>query len=206
MREMMKVEDETRWENWFTNKEYLSILNDICLYFKELSEKNNFIDYFTPHDTSHSFAVEKMLKAIIGRCEIQLTEPEKFVLFISAWTHDIGMLEEVALYFLDEDYSGGWHQTSYNAFAYHCAINEEDVIDSGDEDASNIYVNDHVEYDLDTINNTNYVWELAITVYDDTFNESNPENTTVTLNHNKEMGIAVAYCDNDGGSQRENFI
>lgn len=108
--------------------------------------------------------------------------------------------------FLDEDYSGGWHQTSYNAFAYHCAINEEDVIDSGDNDAPNVNLKDHVEFDLDTIDNTNYVWELAFTIYDDSFNESNSSNNTVTLNHNKEMGIAVAYCDNDGGTQRENFI
>lgn len=108
--------------------------------------------------------------------------------------------------FLDEDYSGGWHQTSYNAFAYHCAINEEDVIDSGDNDAPNVNLKDHVEFDLDTIDDTHYVWELAFTIYDDSFNESNSSNTTVTLSHNKEMGIAVAYCDNDGGTQRENFI
>ena len=108
--------------------------------------------------------------------------------------------------FLDEDYSGGWHQTSYNAFAYHCAINEEDVIDSGDEDAGNVILNDHVEYDLDTIDATHYVWELAITMYDDSFNESNSSNSTITLSENKEMGIAVSYCDNDGGTERENFI
>ena len=108
--------------------------------------------------------------------------------------------------FLDEDYSGGWHQTSYNAFAYHCAINEEDVIDSGDNDAPNVNLKDHVEFDLDTLDDTHYVWELAFTIYDDSFNESNAENTTVTLSQNKEMGIAVAYCDNDGGTQRENFI
>jgi len=108
--------------------------------------------------------------------------------------------------FLDEDYSGGWHQTSYNAFAYHCSIDEENVIDSGDDNAFNVYVNDHVDYDLDTVDNTHFVWELAITIYDDTFNESNASNTTVTLTENKEMGIAVAYCDNDGGAERENFI
>lgn len=108
--------------------------------------------------------------------------------------------------FLDEDYSGGWHQTSYNAFAYHCALNEEDVIDSGDDNASNVNLKDHVEFGLDTIDNTHYVWELAITIYDDSFDESNSTNNTVTLSQNKEMGIAIAYCDNDGGTQRENFI
>ncbi len=108
--------------------------------------------------------------------------------------------------FLDEDYSGGWHQTSYNAFAYHCSINEKDVIDSGDDDASNVNLKDHVEFDLDTIDGTHYVWELAITIYDDTFNESKASNRTVSLKQNKQMGIAVAYCDNDGGAERENFI
>ncbi len=108
--------------------------------------------------------------------------------------------------FLDEDYSGGWHQNSYNAFAYHCAINEEDVIDSGDDDASNVNLKDHIEFDLDTVDATHYVWELAITIYDDSFNESNASNTSVSLYQNKEMGIAVAYCDNDGGTERENFI
>lgn len=108
--------------------------------------------------------------------------------------------------FLDEDYSGGWHQTNYNAFAYHCAINEEDVIDSGDESHGNLHVNDHVEFDLDTIDATHYRWELAITIYDETFDPDNAVNTTIPLDHEKEMGIAVAYCDNDGGTERENFI
>jgi len=53
--------------------------------------------------------------------------------------------------FLDEDHSGGWHQdgsVAYNAFAYHCAINEADVVDIGY--SGNVLLNDHVEYDLDT--------------------------------------------------------
>ncbi|MBN1118589.1 MAG: T9SS type A sorting domain-containing protein [Bacteroidales bacterium] len=108
--------------------------------------------------------------------------------------------------FLDEDYSGGWHQTSNNAFAYHCALNEEDVIDSGDETASNVNLKNHIEFDLDTVDNTNYVWELAITIYDDTYRNSSSSNPTVTLSQGKEMGIAVAYCDNDGNNQRDNFI
>ena len=63
-----------------------------------------------------------------------------------------------------------------------------------------------VVYDLNIIDNTHYVWELAISIYDDSFDESNSTNNTVTLSENKEMGIAIAYCDNDGGTQRENFI
>jgi hypothetical protein len=108
--------------------------------------------------------------------------------------------------FLDEDYSGGWHQNSYNAFAYHCAINETDVIDLGDEDASNVNLKDHIEFDLDTIDDTHFIWELAISIYDDSFNESNLNNSEEMLEHNMNMGISVAYCDNDGGMERENFI
>lgn len=102
--------------------------------------------------------------------------------------------------FIDEDYSGGWHQNDNNAFAYHCAINEVDVIDM----AGNL--KNHVEFDLDTVDATHYVWELAFTIYDDSYDHSSATNNTVTLSENKEIGIAVAYCDNDGGNERENFI
>jgi len=105
--------------------------------------------------------------------------------------------------FLDEDYSGGWHQNDYNAFAYHCAINESDVVDIGT--GTNVLLNDHIEIDLDTIDDTHYVWELAISVYDDTYNQNSSDNTPLTLSAT-DMGIAIAYCDNDGGNERENFI
>ncbi len=38
------------------------------------------------------------------KCEIDLTEHEKFILFACAWTHDIGMIEEVALEYLGDEY------------------------------------------------------------------------------------------------------
>ena len=108
--------------------------------------------------------------------------------------------------FLDEDHSGGGHETgsiAYNAFSYHCAINEEDVIDIGS--SGYIALNDHVEFDLDTLDNNIYHWELAIKIYDDTYDEDGT-NTPVTLTANKEMGLSIAYCDNDETNARENFI
>ena len=107
--------------------------------------------------------------------------------------------------FIDEDYSGGWHENNYGAFAYHCAINERDVVDPGDEDVNSICLNDHIVFDIDTVDNTHYIWELAVTLYDDSFDESNTSNTAVTLVENKEIGISIAYCDNDEWN-RENFI
>jgi len=50
-----------------------------------------------------------------------------------------------------------------------------------------------------------YTWELAIQVYDDTYDEGG---VNVPVSHfvNKEMGISIAYCDNDETNGRENFI
>ena len=39
-----------------------------------------------------------------------------------------------------------------------------------------------------------------------TYNEGSTENTPLKLTPNKEVGFALAYCDNDGSEERENFI
>jgi hypothetical protein len=49
-------------------------------------------------------------------------------------------------------------------------------------------------------------WEVAIKVFDDSFDETKTSNTPVTLTANKVMGFMLAYCDNDGSQHRENFI
>ena len=58
------------------------------------------------------------------------------------------------------------------------------------------------------------IWEVALDVYDDSFdyvttkagtkkfNDAKP----VTLTTNKELGFMLAYCDNDGSASREHFI
>jgi translation initiation factor 2B subunit (eIF-2B alpha/beta/delta family) len=93
-----QVKDEPsadRWARWFPeNNNYAKILRAICdIVEKKDSEAHR--DYFTPHGSAHCLAVEKMIKALINKSHINLSNLDKFILFIAAWTHDLGMLESV---------------------------------------------------------------------------------------------------------------
>jgi hypothetical protein len=50
------------------------------------------------------------------------------------------------------------------------------------------------------------IWELAIKVYDDTYQINQPGQVPVLLHDKKELGFMLAYCDNDNSQFRENFI
>ncbi|MEO6347933.1 MAG: sugar-binding protein, partial [Aquaticitalea sp.] len=104
--------------------------------------------------------------------------------------------------FIDEDNSGGEHQFNYNAFAYHVAL-DGNVLDMSPEKTGKLY-NQHVQSMHITAANTT-IWELKISVYDDTYSDAK-NNKPVTLKSNKKIGFALAYCDNDGSVERENFI
>lgn len=104
--------------------------------------------------------------------------------------------------FIDEDNSGGEHQYNHNAFAYHVAL-DGNVVDMSPEKEGKLY-NDHVFSKNITTGNTT-IWELKIFLYDDTYKE-NGKNTPVKLSAEKKIGFAIAYCDNDGSKERENFI
>ena len=41
---------------------------------------------------------------------------------------------------------------------------------------------------------------------DDSYEDDSDDNEPVALEHGKEMGLMVAWCDNDGSELRENFI
>jgi len=110
--------------------------------------------------------------------------------------------DDILEIFIDEDLSGGDHQFSYNAFAYHVDI-DYDVFDIG-TDRNAHYFNDHVEVKYGA-SGTTYTWEAAIKVFDDSF-ERDQENTPEILADGKQMGFALAYCDNDNSEIRENFI
>ena len=105
--------------------------------------------------------------------------------------------------FIDEDYSGGWHQNDENAFAYHLSI-FYDAIDLGASDGVNY--KEHVNVVMDTIADNTYLWEMAIKIYNDSYNDGSPENSRVSLSNEKIMGFTIAYCDNDETDSRENFI
>ena len=106
--------------------------------------------------------------------------------------------------FIDEDRSMGDHERNCNAFAYHVSL----FYDAIDLNSSGTGINykDNLKVKMDTIGDNKYLWEFAIKIYDETFNISNPEASRVILSHDKLMGFAIAYCDNDETTSRENFI
>ena len=105
--------------------------------------------------------------------------------------------------FVDEDYSGGDHQYNHNAFAYHFSLDNR-AIDIGTDEKARDYSH-HVQsrwrQEGDRI-----VWEVAIDLYDDAYDDNATNNEPLTLEAGKVLGLMVAWCDNDGSELRENFI
>jgi len=110
--------------------------------------------------------------------------------------------------FIDEDASGGNHQFNFNAFAYHVALDNQ-VVDIGPKtsDGRNNFVllNHHIKSVWKQKHNS-VIWELAIKIYDDSYQLENTKQQPIKLNVGKRIGFMLAYCDNDGSEQREHFI
>ncbi|MDX1666732.1 MAG: sugar-binding protein [Saprospiraceae bacterium] len=106
--------------------------------------------------------------------------------------------------FIDEDLSGGDHQYSHNAFAYHLALDYK-VADIGPDSLAHFY-DDHIRYRISRKEGDTYFWEVALAVFDDTYQDEAADNEPVKLRSGKKMGFAIAYCDNDHSAERENFI
>jgi len=105
--------------------------------------------------------------------------------------------------FIDENFSGGNHQFSHNAFAYHLSLDNQ-AIDIGTDQKARSYshhVTSRWQQHGDMV-----IWEVAIDIYDDTYVDDSGDNMPVALSAGKLMGLMVAYCDNDGSELRENFI
>lgn len=105
--------------------------------------------------------------------------------------------------FLDEDASGGDHQYNHQAFAYHVST-EGHAIDK-DTAQQTVFFDDHVEVKR-TQEGDRYLWEMAIQLFGNNFDEDRQDNTPVTLINGKRIGFSLAYGDNDGNAQRENFM
>lgn len=121
-------------------------------------------------------------------------------------------LFDVVEIFLDENRSGGIHETNNNAFAYHItggnSQTEYDAVDLW----SNTRVNykDHFpEFSRGSIGHL-YFWEFSLAVLKDTYTPGADIPTHQSfLEKDHKMGFSVAYCDNDNSAinpQRDNFI
>lgn len=109
--------------------------------------------------------------------------------------------------FIDENRSKGYHEkgvNANNAFAYHVST-KYDAIDE-DANGNGINYKNNIKVRMDTIAPHTYLWEIAVKIYDASFTLANPEASRVKLTAKKLMGFSVAYCDNDLGTTRENFI
>lgn len=105
--------------------------------------------------------------------------------------------------FVDEDYSGGEHHFTHNAFAYHFSLDNR-AVDIGTDGTARDYSH-HAssrwkQYDGQLI------WEVSLDIYADDYKDDAEDNQPVMLSPGKRMGLMVAYCDNDGSEFRENFI
>ncbi len=105
--------------------------------------------------------------------------------------------------FVDADASGGDHQYSYNAFAYHIALDGK-VVDIKPDKAF-AYFNDHCTMRR-TTSGTTTTWEVAIKIFNGNKYEDVGDNVPLMLKSGKKMGFALAYCDNDHSPERENFM
>lgn len=104
--------------------------------------------------------------------------------------------------FIDEDNSGGEHQFNHNAFAYHIAL-DGNVVDMSTKKEGKLY-NSHIQSKIKTEGDLT-TWEVRIEIYSDDYDDDG-ENKAVKLLPNKNIGFALAYCDNDTSKNRENFI
>jgi hypothetical protein len=132
--------------------------------------------------------------------------------------------------FIDEDKSGGNHvfddvmagENAENAFSYHIAISQP----ADGETTSSVVVCDIAGTNWNSYSIPNYAdhldnfivrrngnilsWEFSLKVYNDTYDDENPENSRVTLTTGKQIGLSLAYCDNDNPNEdpktRDNFI
>ena len=105
--------------------------------------------------------------------------------------------------FLDEDFSGGEHQFNHNAFAYHMSLDNQ-AIDIGTDKQAHDYSH-HVDSRWKQ-HGDKIIWELAIDIYNDTYEDGPTATCPLRLSAGKIIGLMVAYCDNDGSELRENFI
>jgi hypothetical protein len=140
--------------------------------------------------------------------------------------------------FLDENHSGGLHvfdgscddvnngnclgTNAENAFSYHITVpatpldgevtTDKIVCDIAGTSWTNEiienYANHLPEFTMRKEGNK-YIYEFSLKVYKDTYNPAAPnDNTLSSLQIGKELGLAVAYCDDDtpGAPKRKSFI
>lgn len=122
--------------------------------------------------------------------------------------------------FIDEDASGGPHEFSYNAFAYHIGLDNQ-AIDmapyrsKADRDNGVVNVRAYPEHITSVWQRSSVppypiYWEVAISVFADDYVDPSGDTPSpsrpLTLEAGKTLGFMLAYCDADDGAGREHFV
>ena len=119
---------------------------------------------------------------------------------------------DVVEIFIDEDRSGGDHTHDNNAFAYHVTAGNSsrpyEVVDL-QQGWNPVDFTDHIDVVIRR-DGSRSLWEIALTVYDDSYDPKAASNAVVELSAGKISGLSLAYCDNDDPDEnpktRDNFI
>ncbi|MBN2274461.1 MAG: T9SS type A sorting domain-containing protein [Bacteroidales bacterium] len=148
---------------------------------------------------------------------VEITDDVAIGGFIDGQTADVYNYDIVEV-FIDENRSGGPHifdnagtgENAENAFSYHIYADfppEGEVTSTwwvGDIPMP--YTNHIADFALRKTGNL-YTREFSLKVYDDTYDNSNPEASRIILTKDKIMGLSLAYCDNDeDDGLRDNFF
>jgi hypothetical protein len=109
--------------------------------------------------------------------------------------------------FIDADASGGPHQSSYNAWAYHIALDNK-VVDYGPDGKPHFYP--HAFTKRVSGPKGEQFWFVAVAIHSDQYKDQLPStdsaNKPIRLKKGQKLGFALAYCDNDRSTERENFM
>ena len=109
----MNQYEANKWDSAIKDENYNKILKATESFVDNKSENEPFSDYFTPHDKNHCEAVLKLVKALLEKGEITLSDIEKFILYMCVWTHDLGMYTSVAMKILNNNYSTEYKRTNH---------------------------------------------------------------------------------------------
>jgi hypothetical protein len=125
---------------------------------------------------------------------------------------------DISEVFIDEDKSGGEHRydgngtNAENAFAYHMyadfpkegqvtkVCHVDDMAGTASNSRRADYSSHFPEFALRTAGHT-AVREFSLIVYNDAYSDDNKDAARVQLTVGKEMGLSVAYCDNDNPNE-----
>jgi len=128
---------------------------------------------------------------------------------------------DISEIFIDENKSGGDHifdtgtTNAENAFSYHMYaalpdagqvttdVQVDDLDGTGWNNARRPNYRSHFPDFAYRVNGTKAIREFSLKVYNDTYEDAlaNPETARVQLSENKEIGLSIAYCDNDDAGE-----